>query len=67
MVCDLKDDTGASFSLNPSSGTSSDPINATFYTKTTSDGLGDNLTYGVYVDGSGNIYAATTVGLSISN
>jgi hypothetical protein len=38
---------------------------ATFTNKTTTDGLGDNRVYGVYVDGS-NVYAGTDGGLSIS-
>jgi hypothetical protein len=37
----------------------------TFTNKTTTDGLGDDLVIGVYVDGS-NVYAATQGGLSIS-
>ena len=36
-----------------------------FANKTTADGLGNNAVNGVYVDGS-NVYAATSVGLSIS-
>jgi hypothetical protein len=36
-----------------------------FTNKTTADGLGGNIVFGVYADGS-NVYAATSVGLSIS-
>jgi LPXTG-motif cell wall-anchored protein len=38
---------------------------ASFTNKTTSNGLGNNIVWGVYVDGS-NVYAATDGGLSIS-
>ena len=38
---------------------------SSFTNKTTANGLGSNFVRGVYVDGS-NVYAATSVGLSIS-
>lgn len=73
--CAIEEDSGVSFTPPDGQGSDEDgdsssapidPTQATFINKTTSDGLGNNSIFGVYVDGSGNIYAATPSGLSIS-
>jgi hypothetical protein len=54
--------TVATISVSPASAAA---CFSSFTTKSASNGLGNNLVYGVYVDG-GNVYAATFGGLSIS-